>query len=339
MSNRIKGFLSGVVACALIAGLLGTAGAAPVTKALTAVYNDIKLYISGEQVTPKDATGNVVEPFNVNGTVYLPVRAVSEALGKTVTWDGDTQSVYVVGGGNYGDEMKIAYGTDISEPDGADSFEREGDHRDSPYFSSIDPYNMTSTDTLTILPKYKTIQQTSEWSCGVAAALTVIDYFGKLGENDELSLSELRPQGSEPSATSLAEEMAIFEELGGFELTTTLDYENIYEEFHLSTILDFLKDGVPVLICWNDWGGHWQAIIGYDTMGTETESDDVLIVADPYDTTDHNQDGYGVYGAERFIYNFTMYNFFPEEEGNDMLFIAARPAAEPTAEPAETPAP
>jgi hypothetical protein len=327
MSNRIKGFLSGVVLCALVAGLIGTAGAASVTKTISAVYEDIKVYINGEEITPKDADGAVVEPFRSAGTTYLPLRAVGEALGKTVTWDADARSVRVDGGGNYGDEMKIAYGADISAPDGADSVEREGDHRDSPYFSSIDPYNMTSTDTLTILPKYKTVQQTSEWSCGVAAALTVIDYFGKLGEYDELTLSELRPQGSKPSATTLAQEIAIFEKVGGFELTTTLDYEDIYAELSLGTILGFLKDGAPVLICWNDWGGHWQAIIGYDTMGTETEADDVLIVADPYDTTDHNQDGYGVYGAERFFYNFTMYDSFSEEDGNDRLFIAAKPAA------------
>ena len=23
------------------------------------------------------------------------------------------------------------------------------------------------------------------------------------------------------------------------------------------------------MICWNDFGGHWQTVIGYDTMGTE----------------------------------------------------------------------
>ena len=62
-------------------------------------------------------------------------------------------------------------------------------------------------------------------------------------------------------------------------------------------------------------------------MGTEAENDDVLLVADPYDTTDHNQDGYGVYPAERLMYNFTMYDSFPESEGgNDMLFIVASPA-------------
>ena len=76
-------------------------------------------------------------------------------------------------------------------------------------------------------------------------------------------------------------------------------------------------------------GGHWQVIIGYDTMGTETTQDDVIIVADPYDTTDHNQDGYGVYAAERFLYNFTFYNFFSEESGelNDYCFLVATPEA------------
>ena len=60
-------------------------------------------------------------------------------------------------------------------------------------------------------------------------------------------------------------------------------------------------------------------------MGTETTQDDVIIVADPYDTTDHNQDGYGVYSAERFLYNFTFYNFFEEEELNDCCFLIAKP--------------
>lgn len=80
---------------------------------------------------------------------------------------------------------------------------------------------------------------------------------------------------------------------------------------------------------WNAPGGHWQTIIGYDTMGTEETNDDVFLVADSYDTTDHNQDGYGIYSAERFLYNFTFYNFFSEESGepNDMCFLVAKPAA------------
>ena len=71
----------------------------------------------------------------------------------------------------------------------------------------------------------------------------------------------------------------------------------MYSEFTLDTIQSTLAEGKPILIAWNDWGGHWQVIIGYDTLGTETTQDDVIIVADPYDTTDHNQDGYGIYPA------------------------------------------
>ena len=57
------------------------------------------------------------------------------------------------------------------------------------------------------------------------------------------------------------------------------------------------------------------------------EGDDVIIVADPFDTTDHNQDGYGVYGAERFIYNFTFFDFFGDatDHARDKCFVAVSP--------------
>ncbi len=228
--------------------------------------------------------------------------------------------------GNYSDEMKIPYAADLDEEYGADSVEREGDHEDSPYFSTLDCYNMESTDTLTILTHFKTQQQTSEWSCGVSGVLMVLNWYGALGEHNEETLAAFRSNGAEPGATSLRQAVEIFEGVGGFELYTTFDCaDSVQDVFTLEYIQKTLKEGHPIMVGWNDWGGHWQVIIGYDTMGTETAQDDVLIVADPYDTTDHNQDGYGVYGAERFIYNFTFYNFFDEAELNDMCFIVAVP--------------
>ncbi len=231
--------------------------------------------------------------------------------------------------GNFTDEMKIPYAEDMSPEDGADSVEREGDHEDSPYFSSLDFYNLESNDTLTILHNFKTQQQTTEWSCGVTSALMVVNWYGKLGDYSERTLAEFRSDGgAEPGATSLQQIIDILEGVGGLEVYSTFDCaDTVYDVFTLDFIQETLKEGMPILIGWNDWGGHWQVIIGYDTMGTETEQDDVLVVADPYDTTDHNQDGYGVYGAERFIYNFTFYDFFPEEELNDMVFAIATPAA------------
>jgi hypothetical protein len=239
------------------------------------------------------------------------------------------------GKGNFTDEMKIPHGADLSPEDGADSVEREGDHPNSPYFKHPDFYNMKSGGSLTILSKFKTQQQTSEWSCGVTTALMVLEWYGKLGDHDELTLAKFRKPseysarlsgGSEPGATTLRQMIDIFEAIGGFDIYSTFDCaENTEEIFTFEYIKKTLEAGHPIMVGWNDWGGHWQAIIGYDTMGTEYEGDDVLIVACPYDTTDHNQDGYIIYGAERFLYNFTFYDFFPEEELNDMVFLTVKP--------------
>ena len=231
---------------------------------------------------------------------------------------------------NFSDEMKLEKRTDISAADGADAVERAGDHPDSPYFAHPDFYNMSSSGGLTILPKFKTYQQTSEWSCGLAAAMMILNYYDKLGTYDEASLAQFRTNKDAPEATSLESLIKVFEGVGGFDVHSTYDYaeSGAGDDVNLGLIRNYLAGGIPVAIAWNDWGGHWQVVIGYDDMGTPTEQDDVIIVADPYDTTDHNQDGYGIYPAQRFYYNWTMYDFFTAGYGiNERahLFLAAVP--------------
>ena len=65
------------------------------TKMIEAKYMGISIVVDGQTITPKDANGNVVEPFTYNDTTYLPVRAVGQALGKPVEWDGTTKTVYI----------------------------------------------------------------------------------------------------------------------------------------------------------------------------------------------------------------------------------------------------
>lgn len=64
-------------------------------KTIDVDYLDIRLVVDGKEVTPRDANGKVVEPFAYQGTTYLPVRAVGEALGKTVRWDGENKIVHL----------------------------------------------------------------------------------------------------------------------------------------------------------------------------------------------------------------------------------------------------
>ena len=146
---------------------------------------------------------------------------------------------------------------------------------------------------------------------------------------DELILAALREDHEDQHiGTCLDQIIDMFETVGGFDLETTYDYADNLDAVTMSFIRERIAAGTPILVGWNDWGGHWQVIIGYDTMGTEYEGDDVIIVADPFDTTDHNQDGYGVYGAERFIYNFTFFDFFGDapDHARDKCFVAVSPA-------------
>lgn len=56
-------------------------------------YNNIKIMINGKETFPTDANGNAVEPFTINGTTYLPVRAIGNALGMNVGWNPETNTV------------------------------------------------------------------------------------------------------------------------------------------------------------------------------------------------------------------------------------------------------
>ena len=93
MKQNIKSMVSGIVIGAVLAG--GITFAAARTEQLEAYYSNIKICINGTEIQPKDAKGNIVEPFIVDGTTYLPVRAVGESLGKYVSWDGATNTVYI----------------------------------------------------------------------------------------------------------------------------------------------------------------------------------------------------------------------------------------------------
>ncbi len=66
-----------------------TAFAQSGTQKIDAVYNNIKIVVDGKEVSTS------TEPFIYNGTTYLPVRAIGEALGKDVSWDSATNTVYI----------------------------------------------------------------------------------------------------------------------------------------------------------------------------------------------------------------------------------------------------
>lgn len=106
-----------IVAVALIGVLaVGTAAATAYQTISAALRPDITVELNGKEQTMKDVNGKEVYPISYNGSTYLPIRAIGEALGLTVNWDSATQTVDLTGsavtdstaGGTYigGDKAK-----------------------------------------------------------------------------------------------------------------------------------------------------------------------------------------------------------------------------------------
>lgn len=217
---------------------------------------------------------------------------------------------------------------------GASSYNAAGDVKNSPYFPTADYYSLKSNSAgLTILSGFPTYQQTTETTCGPAAALTVLYYFGNKKYDEHMlsilmeTLHEAKNDGQMGTSTT---GMVKFFKSIGWKVASSLnrpknrdgDFKTPkeFKDFALQN----LKAGVPIMVENMYWGGHWRVIIGYDTMGTEKTADDVIIFMDSYDVLDHRQDGYAVQAAEGFFYTWKDVQYLPLGE-RVQQWLTARP--------------
>jgi hypothetical protein len=117
--DKMKGFAMGELTVTLFGSLVGTAFASGKLTSINVVQGGIKLFVDGKFVIPTDDSGKVVEPFIYDGTTYLPLRALSNALTnnqKPVKWDGASSSVYI-------GQAPTASQTEISD---VEPYERRG---------------------------------------------------------------------------------------------------------------------------------------------------------------------------------------------------------------------
>lgn len=93
MKKMLTGYVIGFLSAAVLAG--GVACAVNTSTLYDVITSGIKIVVDGQKLNPTDANGTPVEPMIYNGTTYLPVRAVANALGKAVYWDGPNYTVYL----------------------------------------------------------------------------------------------------------------------------------------------------------------------------------------------------------------------------------------------------
>jgi hypothetical protein len=224
--------------------------------------------------------------------------------------------------------IKITDSFYIDDPEfGANSYHGCGNHLESEYFKILDIYNMKPNANRSILTHFKTYQQTSEYSSPCSLIIMILNYYNMEapGERNCSLTFGLTPE--EGCSKDNYDRTEVFNKttipLFAKQLTETYHLEvDICQNYNEETMPfkneaefgDWVKkqiseENIPIVL-YNDWAGQYAAIIGIDNLGTPDTNDDVLILADAYDTTDHLQDGYTVWSLEKF-YNLWQYSVIP----------------------------
>lgn len=189
------------------------------------------------------------------------------------------------------------------------------------YYTGIDFDTLKSNDHLTVIPLRSFRQQVTNYSCGAVSAMTVMSYYGKPASNTDeeeiLIAHEMNPGVSEKTGIN-PEQMTAWFNRNGWNATW-------HTGGNREVLLSNLKAGIPTIVEWIDWGGHWVVVVGYDTRGTETEWDDVIIFADSVDCHDDRADGisYANYGEFDAMW-FDAHYFPPAMQ--ERVYLVAVPA-------------
>ena len=175
------------------------------------------------------------------------------------------------------------------------------------YFYNHDFFNLKSTNGLSIISNFKTIQQKTEYTCGPASVLMILNYIDKNNKQTEEILTKIFNTRPFPFGTELIDIISGVKKLG-YKTFSTYDLKSNEDGIVFNDFSDFkkfalktIKENKPILVLNVDYGGHYKVIIGYDEVDENPEHD-ILIFADPLDVNDGVQDGYNYFPADRFFH-------------------------------------
>jgi hypothetical protein len=205
----------------------------------------------------------------------------------------------------------VKYGTDAPLPEPR-------------YYSGIDFNALKSDYHLTVLPLKSYRQQVTNYSCGAVAAMTVMSYYGMPVNNtdaDEDRIAhEMNRNVTEKTGINPEQVTQWFNRHG---MNATWGTGGSRE-----MLLNNLQKGIPTMVEWMDWGGHWVTVVGYDTRGTEIIWDDVVIFADSVDCHDDRADGITYFNYGEFDAMWFDAHYFPEGM-RERAYVVAVPGTTP----------
>ena len=149
----------------------------------------------------------------------------------------------------------------------------------------------------------KGYQQTTDFTCAPAAVMSLLHWYKLLPQKDLNAQTEMR----------IAQEMGTRDLKSPQPGTTTTEIVNWLEhngfavvsgqDGSLELLRSYLNKGIPVLVEWIDWGGHWVVATGYHAAyESPSKGPDTIFFADPAShwSNPNNPDGISSFNAWRF---------------------------------------
>lgn len=143
----------------------------------------------------------------------------------------------------------------------------------------------------------KSYQQSHEYTCGPAAAMTLLKFYNyaePLTKIREMQIA--KEMGSSKKVGTSPKQLATWLQKKGFNVKSGTNGS-------LEMLRENLNNGIPTLVEWIDWGGHWAIVTGYYQAGSTPDPEkDTIFLADPAAQVGkvHNPDGIISYNAARF---------------------------------------
>ncbi|CAG7611184.1 Foldase protein PrsA [Paenibacillus solanacearum] len=106
MNDKVKGLVLGLSLGVMMTGSIAFASGTQIE----VYFQNLKYMFDGVEKKPTEGQG---AGFIYNGTTYVPLRFVSEALGKEVGWDAETETIWV--GANPGAVVAAYQGGQVSQ--------------------------------------------------------------------------------------------------------------------------------------------------------------------------------------------------------------------------------
>lgn len=138
-------------------------------------------------------------------------------------------------------------------------------------------FNFSPKNKLVMLNVYG-YQQTEDYTCAPSAVMELMHYYGMLSDKAMTRETEMKianEMGSNNNTGTSPTQIVHWLETHGFKV-------EYHENGKIQAIYDAIDHGIPVIVEWIDWGGHWEAVMGYNQVGKKQDEDnDTFLFADP----------------------------------------------------------